>query len=229
MALIGAGMLCTRMDVEFDGEAEFSRWYDKEHMEERASIPGFLNSRRYVALAGDPKYLNLYDTESLAALSSPVYQKALQNQTDWSKRMMAGFRNFHRTVGSIDVSVGAGHGVVVGFVWFHPAAGRHDALREWFRTTGFAGLADADDIVSAHLLESDPELSGSLPEVQAAADEGPVDDWYAIVEGINPVTITSVCQERFAPAVLEGSGDATFASFGVYSLLSAFGMQNGKG
>ena len=60
MALVGAGMLYTSMDVEPVNEAEFNRWYDKEHMEERASIPGFLNARRYIALAGSPKYLNLY-------------------------------------------------------------------------------------------------------------------------------------------------------------------------
>ena len=96
MALVGAGMLCTLMDIDPIDEAEFNRWYDKEHMEERASIPGFLNCRRYVALEGRPKYLNLYDTESLEALNAPIYQKALQNQTDWSKRMLARFKNFHR-------------------------------------------------------------------------------------------------------------------------------------
>ena len=229
MALSGAGMLCTRMDIEPDDEAEFDRWYDKEHMEERASIPGFHNCRRYVAIAGSPRFLNLYDTESLAALNSPVYQQALQNQTEWSKRMFTCFRNFHRAVGRIDVSFGVGHGPVVGFVWLNPAAGRGDELRDWLRTEGMAGLAETNHILSAHLLESDAALSGPPPGVEASADGPPADDWFVIVEGTNAVTVTAACQQRFAPAVFAGLGTGTHLSFGVYALAGAFGIQDGKG
>ena len=229
MALVGAGMLCTRMDVEPVNEAEFNRWYDKEHMEERASIPGFLNTRRYIALAGSPKYLNLYDAESVDALGGPAYQKALRNQTDWSKQVMSYFRNFHRVVGRIDVSVGVGHGAVVGLVRINPAAGRQDDLREWFTERGFAQLMETDDLVSAHLLESDPALSGPPPGVEASADAPPTDDWFAIVEGTNVVAVTLACQERFAAGVFEDLGSATRASFGVYALRCAFSMHNGMG
>ena len=229
MALIGAGMLCTSMDIDPEYDAEFNRWYDKEHMEERASIPGFINSRRYLAISGSPRYLNLYDAESLDALGSPAYQKALQNQTDWSKEMFTHFKNFHRTVGRINQSVGIGHGAVVGFVWIHPVKGREQALGEWFRTEGLAGLADVDDILAAHLLESDPVLSGPPPGVEASADGPAADDWHVIVEGTNAVAVTAACRERFAPAVFEGPGNASFVSFGVYAFLGAFGIQGGMG
>ena len=229
MALTGAGMLCTRMDVEPADEAEFNRWFDKEHMEERASIDGFLNTRRYEAVAGSPKYLNLYDAVSIDSLGGPAYQKALQNQTDWSKKVMTYFRNFLRTVGNVNVSYGVGHGVVVGLVWVNPVDGKQDALREWFKSEGLAGLVDIDDIVSAHLLESDPALSGPPPGVEVAADGPPVDDWFAIVEGTNSVTVTAACQERFAPAAFDGLGTAKHVSFGVYTLRCAFGIQNGMG
>ena len=229
MALVGAGMLCTRMDVEPVDEAEFNRWFDKEHMEERASIKGFLNTRRYTALVGSPKYLNLYDAESVDALGGPDYQKALRNQTDWSKKVMSNFRDFHRTVGRIDVSVGVGHGAVVGLVWLNPVAGREDDLRLWFKEKGFVRLMETDDLISAHLLESDPELSGPPPGVEISADAPPVDEWCAIVEGTNPVAVTVACQERFAAGVFEDLGSATHASFGVYTLRCAYGMHNGMG
>ncbi len=229
MALVGAGMLCTRMDVEPVNEAELNRWFDKEHMEERASIPGFLTTRRYTALAGSPKYLNLYDAESVDALSGPAYQKALRNQTDWSQKVMAQFRNFLRTVGRITVSVGMGHGSVVGLVWVHPVAGREDDLRAWFEKKGFAHLMEIDDLVSAHVLESDPALSGPPPGVESSADAPSTDDWFAIVEGTNPVAVSVACQERFAAAVFEGLGSATHASFGVYTLRCAYSMHNGMG
>ena len=196
MALVGAGMLYTSMDVEPVNEAEFNRWYDKEHMEERASIPGFLNTRRYIALAGSPKYLNLYDAESVDALSGPAYQKARRNQTDWSKQVMPYFRNFHRVAGRIDVSVGMGHGAVIGLVWINPVTGRQDDLREWFTERGFAHLMENDDLVSAHLLESDPALSGPPPGGEGSEDAPSADDWFAIVEGTNVVAVTLACQER---------------------------------
>jgi len=60
MTLKGIGMLCTRMDIDPTEEAEFNRWFDKEHMEERVSTPGFFDARRYESLTGTPQYLNLY-------------------------------------------------------------------------------------------------------------------------------------------------------------------------
>ena len=229
MALVGAGMLYTSMDVEPVNEAEFSRWYDKEHMEERASIPGFLNTRRYIALAGSPKYLNLYDAESVDALSGPAYQKARRNQTNWSKQVMPYFRNFHRVAGRIDVSVGMGHGAVIGLVRINPVTGRQNDLREWFTERGFAHLLENDDLVSAHLLESDPALSGPPPGGEGSQDAPPADDWFAIVEGTNVVAVTLACQERFAAGVFDDLGSATRANFGVYALRCAFSMDNGMG
>ena len=56
MPLAGKGMLLTSMDVDAADEAEFNRWYDREHLEERVAIEGFLEARRYVANKASPKY-----------------------------------------------------------------------------------------------------------------------------------------------------------------------------
>ena len=116
------------MVVEPINEAEFSRWFDMEHMEERVRIPGFLIGRLYTALAGSPKYLNLYDDESVDASGASVYQKALQNQTDWSKRVITHFRSFHRTVGRITVSVGMGWPDALGVKLRRPACWQNGAM-----------------------------------------------------------------------------------------------------
>ena len=55
MPLAGKGMLLTSMDVDAADEAEFNRWYDREHLEERVAIEGFLEARRYVAHQGKPE------------------------------------------------------------------------------------------------------------------------------------------------------------------------------
>ncbi len=84
--------------------ADFNRWYDREHLEERVAIDGFLEARRYVAHAANPKYLSLYSTETLDVLDSPAYRARLASQTDWSRRNMARFKNMLRGVARITIS-----------------------------------------------------------------------------------------------------------------------------
>jgi hypothetical protein len=54
MPLAGKGMLLTSMNIDPSDEAEFNRWYDREHLEERVAIEGFLEARRYIADEGSP-------------------------------------------------------------------------------------------------------------------------------------------------------------------------------
>ena len=77
MPMAGKGMLLTSMDIDASDEAEFNRWYDREHLEERVAIPGFLEARRYVAHHAKPKYLGLYSTATFEVLDSPSYRAAL--------------------------------------------------------------------------------------------------------------------------------------------------------
>jgi hypothetical protein len=101
MPLAGKGMLLTSMDIDSADEAEFNRWYDREHLEERVAIDGFLEARRYIAHAGSPKYLCLYSTATFDVLDSPAYRAALANPTDWSRKTMARFKNVIRAVARI--------------------------------------------------------------------------------------------------------------------------------
>src|SRR4030081_892434 len=127
MPLAGKGMLLTSMDIDPANEAEFNRWYDREHLEERVAIDGFLEARRYVAHEGRPKYLSLYSTETFDVLDSPAYRAALANPTDWSTRTMALFRNMIRAVARITISRGNGRGAALGIVRLRPAAGGADS------------------------------------------------------------------------------------------------------
>src|SRR5690625_2476067 len=80
------GELFIWTDVNPDFEQDFNQWYDKEHMEERASIPGFLWSRRYRSAHGKRPYLALYRTAGLGVFTSEPYLNIFNNQTDWSKQ-----------------------------------------------------------------------------------------------------------------------------------------------
>src|ERR1700724_696519 len=133
MPLAGKGMLLTSMDIDARDEADFNRWYDREHLIERVAIDGFLEARRYVAHQGHPKYLCLYSTATFEVLDSPAYRAALANQTDWSKANIARFKNMIRGVARITISRGQGRGAALGIVRLRPATGGEDRLRAALR------------------------------------------------------------------------------------------------
>jgi hypothetical protein len=82
----GTGLLMVWADVPADKEAEFSRWYNEEHLAERLAIPGFLSGARYEAVKGGPKHLAVYELESPAVLESAAYKRVAENPTEWTKR-----------------------------------------------------------------------------------------------------------------------------------------------
>ena len=214
MPLAGKGMLLTPMNIDEADEADFNRWYEREHLEERVAIAGFLEARRYVAHAADPKYLSLYSTETLDVLDSPVYRKALANQTEWSRRTMAHFKNMLRVVARITISKGTGRGAALGLVRLRPpaanaAAGRA-ALQEKLAPETRAG------IISMHLLESEPELSGATADIPAVRNEG-ARDWFVLIDGTHVGAVSAAIAERFT-----GPAAAPFplpVSVGTYSLM----------
>ena len=128
MPLAGKGMLLTSMDIDPTHEAEFNRWYDREHLKERVAIDGFLEARRYIAHQGSPKYLCLYSTETFEVLDSPAYRTALMNPTEWSKTNLARFENMIRTIARITVSRGQGRGAALGIIRLRPVAGGQEQI-----------------------------------------------------------------------------------------------------
>ena len=152
MPIAGKGMLLTSMNIDAADEAEFNRWYDREHLEERVAMPGFLEARRYVAHDGNPKYLGLYSTETIEVLDSPFYRTALANQTEWSKANIARFKNMIRGVSRITISRGTGRGAALGIIRLRPPAGGEDKLRTALRDQ--LDPAKLDGIISMHLLEN---------------------------------------------------------------------------
>ena len=50
----GDGILLVFSDVAPEHDEEFNRWYNKEHLPERLSIPGVLNAARYEAVKAAP-------------------------------------------------------------------------------------------------------------------------------------------------------------------------------
>jgi hypothetical protein len=179
MPLAGKGMLLTSMDIDAAHEAEFNRWYDREHLEERVAIEGFLEARRYVAHEAQPKYLSLYSTGTFEVLDSPAYRTALANQTEWSKTNISRFKNMIRAVARITVSRGQGRGTALGIIRLRPTAGGEEKLRAMLREQ--LDPTRFDSVISMHVIESDPLLSKSLTEDTARPNPG-ASDWFVLID-----------------------------------------------
>jgi hypothetical protein len=212
MPLAGKGMLLTSMDIDASDEAEFNRWYDREHLLERVAIDGFLEARRYIAHQGSPKYLCLYSTATFDVLDSPAYRIALAKPTGWSTKILARFKNMIRAVARITVSRGAGRGAALGIVRLRPA-GDKDKLRTALRDQ--LDPEELDGILSMHLIESDPALSRPISDDPPVSDPGS-GDWFVLIDGTDVKAVSAALVARlgnnttFKPAVV---------STGVYNLI----------
>jgi hypothetical protein len=214
MPLAGKGMLLTSMDIDPANEAEFNRWYDREHLEERVAIDGFLEARRYVAHEGHPKYLSLYSTETFDVLDSPAYRNALASQTDWSKANIARFKNMIRAVARITISRGQGRGAALGIVRLRPFAEGEDKLRTALREK--LDPEKSDGIISMHLIESDPVLSKPITDDPAGPNPG-AGDWFVLIDGTHVNAISTAITARFTgPAAFQWGTQITA---GVYNLM----------
>jgi hypothetical protein len=212
MPIAGKGMLLTSMDVAPSDEADFNRWYDREHFEERVAIDGFLEARRYIAHKGSPKYLCLYSTATFEVLDSPAYRTVLQNPTPWSSANFTRFKNMIRALARITVSRGKGRGGALGIIRLRPAPDSRDKLRATLRDALDPGTLDG--IISMHLMENDPVLSKPITADPPISDSG-AGDWFVLIDGTDLNAVGALIESRFTGIVPASE----LISTGTYTLL----------
>jgi hypothetical protein len=159
------GMLFVASGVAPEDEADFNAWYDREHVEERARIPGFLSGARYAAQPGSApgarKYLGLYRTQSLQAFTSAAYKAAFSRQTPWSVTNLDRMQDPMRRVCAVRAVTGCGSGSQIAVL---PLAetGNADALSTRTLEAG-RQLQAIPGFVQSYLLVPDASLSSPLP------------------------------------------------------------------
>ncbi len=92
-------MLLNAMNVAPEGEADFNRWYDEEHIPALAAVPGTLLARRFKAegtAGGSHKYVAIYHLKSADVQASDAWKKAVD--TPWSARIRPHMRDRLRIV-----------------------------------------------------------------------------------------------------------------------------------
>jgi hypothetical protein len=75
---------------------EYNEWYDQEHLPRLVTVPGVVRARRYVAVAGSPRYLTAYELTDKDAFESPAGLKA--RKTPWTEKMRSLFQNTRRSM-----------------------------------------------------------------------------------------------------------------------------------
>ena len=88
------GFLLNAMNCAPEGEADFNKWYEEEHLPLLAAVPGTIAARRYVAPADavtTHKYLAIYHLESPDVTKTEAWAKAVD--TPWTKRVRPHMRD----------------------------------------------------------------------------------------------------------------------------------------
>src|SRR5204863_6221748 len=74
MANKGRAMFMVLVDLKDERyEEEFNAWYNSEHLPELLGLPGVLDGARYMAVKGGPKYLAMYELESVEVMKTPEF------------------------------------------------------------------------------------------------------------------------------------------------------------
>ena len=177
------GVLLVMNDVVGTSEGEFNRWYQQQHIPERLGVPGFKTARRYRAVDAQPAYMAVYECESIDVFASKAYLERLANPTDWTKKVMPGFRNMLRSACRETWSVGAGMGGGAIVVQCKPSQGREDAARRFVKDTLARGLMQSASLVRMSLWEADAAFSGGpSPEMALRGGSDKSADWVLFLE-----------------------------------------------
>lgn len=201
------GVLLVLNDVVEAAEEEFNRWYQQEHLLDRLAVPGFHTARRYHAVDGQPAYMAVYACESIDVLKSKAYLERLANPSDWTRKIMPGFRNMLRSACRETWSLGSGIGGAAIVVQCKPAPGRQDAARRYIKDAFAPGLMQSACLARMSLWEADAEVTGGpSPEaiLRGGADRNA--DWVLFLESYELAKTALALQAQLAAGAAAETG-----------------------
>lgn len=153
MPLLGSAAMLLSFDIEPSAVDEHDQWHTQEHLPERLSIPGFRRGTRWIATQGWPRYMVLYEVESLEALASKAYLERLNNPTPWTQRMMPHYRGMTRGLCAVLGSFGFGQGGAACLIRFAPEEAHTASLNRWLAEQSLPAIPHMPGLGSGHLLQ----------------------------------------------------------------------------
>jgi hypothetical protein len=214
--LLGQAAMLLSFDVAAEAIDEHDHWHSHEHLPERLAIPGFLRGTRWTARQpGDPRYMVLYEVETLQTLTSPAYLERLNDPTPWTARMMRHYRGMSRGLCRVLATAGLGLGPHGLLLRFGCATGDTDGLDAWLRGEVVTRLPARPGLVGAHLLRGAATAAMTREQAIRGADAGV--DTALVVAAYDPAALAIAQAELLGEAGLAAHG-AVDVRAGVYQL-----------
>ena len=220
--MLGSAAMLLSFDIDAEAIEEHDRWHTHEHLPERLSIPGFHRGTRWVATSGVPRYMVLYEVESLETLASDAYLARLNNPTPWTKKIMPHYRGMTRGLCTVLGSFGYGQGGAAALIRFTAEHSRASKLHRWLLEETLPLVPQMSGLGSAHFLQGAQAAAMTNEQRIRGADRAV--DSALIVTGYDEAAVAAYAQEVCASGGLPGRGakepsSATYRSS--YSLTNA--------
>lgn len=184
MSFAGTGVVAIWHDLLPEARDEFYEWHNREHMPERAAIPGFQRGRRYIALDAGPVYFNLYEADSVQVLGGADYLARLNSPTPWTQKVVQSYRNVARSICDVHYTAGVGSGAYLVTIRFDVAAAHHVEVLQALRDRVLPPLVDAQGITGVHFGTADEAVSKVETAEKKARSEGTeIPSWVIMIEG----------------------------------------------
>jgi hypothetical protein len=215
MPLLGTAAMLLSFDVDAQAIAEHDRWHTQEHLPERLSIPGFLRGTRWATPHGTPRYMVLYEVESLATLSSQPYLARLNTPSPWTTRVMPHYRGMARGFCCVLGSFGVGFGQACAVIRFTP--GPSEQVDRWLLDEALPALPSQPGLGSAHLLQGAATPSMTSEQRLRGADRGV--DWAVLINGYDHAAVGAAAAIVLAELARRGVGEVALVVYQLeYSL-----------
>jgi hypothetical protein len=210
MPLLGRGVLTIWHTIAPEGEAEYRRWHDREHIPERVSVPGFLRGRRYRSLERSLDYVTVYEVEDTETLRSAPYLARLNDPTPWTRRMTPHFRDTLRVGYRVAASAGRGQGGALLVLRLDVPGGTTDRPAA-LSADGLAEVEDVTGVVLVHVLEAAPEVTSIATEEKrllrlSDRDRAAVEPWCLLVEADDAAVLGELRVSLLASGRLRAHG-----------------------
>lgn len=218
MSLLGKGVLAIWNGIEREAESEFLKWHVHEHIPERVALPGFLRGRRYVALDGDPKFFNFYETCRVSDLMSQAYLAELDRPSEWTKSVVRSFRNTSRTICAVSMTLGHGEGAFVETLRLETARDP-SAFRRALADAVLLPASREAGIVGVHLLEGQSgQNTGETAESRLRGGQDEAAAWVILIESVHRDAFETLRRSLLQDNRLSAAGAQLPVKRGLYAL-----------
>jgi hypothetical protein len=207
-------------DVEADAVEEHDRWHTHEHLPERLAIPGFRRGTRWLAAGAGPRYMVVYEVESLSTLASEAYLARLNNPSPWTRKMMPQYRGMSRGLCAVAGSFGFGQGSAAALIRFSPETSQAAALNRWLLEEALPALPQMPGLGSAHLLQGAQTAAMTDEQRIRGADRGV--DSALIVTGYDDNAVAACADQLVSGLPNRGAAELSCTTYRwSYSLAGA--------